>query len=280
MEHPAARPLPFSPSMAMTLAAAMLLVVVALCWALPRARAALTFSEAEIAFLFPAPLSQRALVHYQLIGSQLRIIITALVLALLSSRWSFLPGHAATHIVGWWLLFATLSLHVTGSSFAITRWLDRGLAAPRRQLLATVIIVLSAGAAFVWVRQDIAAAAGSAEYLQRITEQGPLYWLLLPFRLLLGPLFANTFGAFLVALAPALVIHAAHYVWVVHVNVALQEGSIARAGKRAELAAALREGNFRLASGRRARRAPFLLAPTGRPEWAFCGRTCFPVRRI
>src|SRR5688572_11987556 len=47
------------PSFVPILGAAVLLVFIALCWVLRRQRAALNFTEAEIAFLFPAPVSRQ-----------------------------------------------------------------------------------------------------------------------------------------------------------------------------------------------------------------------------
>ena len=49
-------------------AAAFLLVAVATAWLLPGDRAALAFSEAEVSFLFPAPLTRVALINYSLLG--------------------------------------------------------------------------------------------------------------------------------------------------------------------------------------------------------------------
>src|SRR6185436_9141681 len=55
------------------------LVILTLMWAIPTQRAALGFSEAEIAFLFPAPITRRALVHFRLLSSQFRSLLGATV---------------------------------------------------------------------------------------------------------------------------------------------------------------------------------------------------------
>src|SRR3989442_2859144 len=49
------------------LGAGILLVIVLLAWIIPHGRAALTFSEAAINFLFPAPLSRRTVVQFELL---------------------------------------------------------------------------------------------------------------------------------------------------------------------------------------------------------------------
>src|ERR1035438_4663027 len=76
--------------LAESLAALALLVIVLLAWIIPHERAALTFTEAEVAFLFPAPVTRRTLIHFKLIRSQLRILFSALLLTFFSRRFG---GH-------------------------------------------------------------------------------------------------------------------------------------------------------------------------------------------
>jgi len=69
--------LPVSPEMKdlpQTLAALGFMVVLLLAWILPKSRVGLGFSEAEIAFLFPAPVTRRTLIHLKLMGSQPAIL--------------------------------------------------------------------------------------------------------------------------------------------------------------------------------------------------------------
>ena len=61
-----------------------LFVIVLLAWIIPHERAALTFTEAEVAFLFPAPVTRRTLIHFKLLRSQLGIFFTTLLLTLFS----------------------------------------------------------------------------------------------------------------------------------------------------------------------------------------------------
>src|SRR5260370_29384490 len=63
-------PSPENSSLYEALGAAMFLVAVLLAWILPHGRAALAFSEAEVAFLFPAPISRGGLRHFLLMRSQ------------------------------------------------------------------------------------------------------------------------------------------------------------------------------------------------------------------
>src|SRR5690348_7530241 len=94
--------------------ALLLFVIILLAWIVPHERAALTFTEAEVAFLFPAPVTRRTLIHFKLMRSQLRILFSVLFLTLISRR---LGGNALIHALGWWLILSTLNLHFLGSSF-------------------------------------------------------------------------------------------------------------------------------------------------------------------
>lgn len=260
-----------------TIAALLLTLVIALCWVWRRDRASLNFSEAEIAFLFPAPIARRALIHYRLISAQLRVLLSAAILALFSGSWGFLPGNWPMRLVGWWLMFATLSLHVIGSSFVITRLLDRGMPPWRRQLLTLGGCALAIAVVAFWLRdlqapniEDFTRFRDVTIYLSMLFDSGPLPWLLWPAKALLGPLFAVNLPAFLTALGPALLVYALHYLWVLRNEVAFEEASIVKAEKRAARVAAVREGNWRLGNAAaKARRAPFDLSKVRRPELAF-----------
>src|SRR6266851_1689485 len=98
-----------------SIGALILFVLVLLSWVVPRERAALAFTEAEVAFLFPAPISRRTLIHYKLLRSQIAIGFTTLFLTLLSNR-AAAGGPGWMRVVGWWLILSTLNLHFLGAS--------------------------------------------------------------------------------------------------------------------------------------------------------------------
>src|SRR5258706_15786410 len=89
--------------------ALVLFTLVLLGWFVPRERAALSFSEAEGAFLFPAPVSRRNLIHFKILRSQAAIFFGSLVLTLLTSR---LGGLAWSRGLGWWIILSFLNLHL------------------------------------------------------------------------------------------------------------------------------------------------------------------------
>ncbi len=56
-------------------------------WIAPEDKPGLAFTEAEVAFLFPAPMTRRMLVHYKLLSTQVTILLSSCLLALLATRW-------------------------------------------------------------------------------------------------------------------------------------------------------------------------------------------------
>lgn len=263
---------------ALAIGAAALLVVFTFMWVVPTQRAALGFSEAEIAFLFPAPVTRRALVHFRLLSGQVRSLTGGLVMAIISNRWSFLGGNALTHGLGWWFIFSTLNLHYNGANFTLTRLADRGWNVSLRRVfvLALVLVVIGATLWRLPESQRFPAADHGSEFslvgdwLVTVTTAAPLSWLLYPLRLVLAPFLATDGRAFLAAFAPGLLVIAVHYLWVVRSVVSFEDASVEQAQKRAAQVAAWRSGERRFGgTPKRARRAPFRLAGAGRPEIAF-----------
>jgi hypothetical protein len=247
-------------------------------WIFSTERAALAFTEAEVAFLFQAPVSRGVLVHFKLLKSQLRILFLALLFSLLSNRFSFLGGNVWTHAIGWWILLSTLELHGIAASFTRDRLLNLGLNPARRRVLLGGAFVLLGVVTGWWLRRhlpalpaiDLINAAAIFSFLSGVLATPPLSWVLAPFRWILGPFFAPDGITFLLALGPALLVLGAHYVWVIRSEVAFEEASIDLARKHAERIAALRAGGWRgLRRPARRRREPFALRPLGLAPVAF-----------
>jgi ABC-2 type transport system permease protein len=247
-------------------------------WLAPGNRPGIAFTEAEIAFLFPAPVTRRTLVHFKLLGSQLTILVSSLLLTFVAGRGNLLGGNPLIHAIGWWVILSTLSLHTIGAAFTVTRLTDGGVSQARRQAAVTGLIVLIIAAVIyaVWFTapafpEDDGSPAALVRYATSVTDTGLLHWLLLPIKIVMGPFLASGWREFFLALGPALLLLAAHYAWVLRAETSFEEASIAQAEKRGRLIAAARAGNYRLGRGpARARREPFVLAPAGgRPEFAF-----------
>jgi hypothetical protein len=265
------------------LGALALFIILLLAWLIPHERAALTFTEAEVAFLFPAPVTRRALIHFKLLRSQFGIIFTALLFTLFSRR---LGGSAWIHALGWWLILSTLNLHFLGSSFARTLLLDHGISNRLRRLLVFGLAAALAGSVWVWARQtlpepnsaDAANLNALMDYAQRVLTAGPALYLLYPFRLVVRPFLAPDAAAFFIALTPALLLVLLHYLWVIHSDVAFEEASVEASQKLAVRIAAMRAGNWQGAKkNQKARRSWFKLAAAGPPATALLWKNLIGV---
>lgn len=253
------------------------LVFLAAMWIVPTERAALGFTEAEIAFLFPAPLPRRTLIHFRLLSGQLRSLVGAAVMMLFTNRWSALGGNALTHAIGWWFIFSTLNLHFSGASFSLTRLADLGLSPWRRRLLVLAALVVVFAGSIVRLPDEVRLPAagnffdlrGATAWIVALADTAPLAWLLWPPRQVLGPFLAGGAQPFLLALGPALAVVVLHYLWVVRSAVAFEDAAIDHAQRRSARQAAWRAGGRSGLSPARGRAGPFPLAGTGRPELAF-----------
>lgn len=268
----------------MGLAALGLLVVVLFMWVLPSTKPGLVFSEAEIAFLFPAPLSRRALVHYRVLSSQFSALLQSILYAVVFNSRSISGGHALQVIVSWWAVLGIVSLHYHASSLTIARLVDRGVRprARRGVVLGVVGLLLLGSAWSIWRGiQNLDAAAGVDAWAAAILDRGALPWVLWPFKLVVQPFFAPSLGAFLLALAPVLAILAVHYAWVVRMNVAFEEASIEKAERRAARISDMRRtGMLRVGQPpAAARRPPFDLARARWPELAFLWKNLLSTSR-
>jgi len=259
-----------------SLGALILLAIVLLAWVIPHKRAALAFTEAEVAFLFPAPISRRGLIHFKLLRSQLAILFTVVFLTLIFNRYGPF-GHRLIRVAGWWVILSTLNLHFLGSSFALTKLMDRGISNWKRRLGVLALVLAGLGAVGFWaVREmpeltsaDLASFESVKDYFQQVLVSGPLPYLLFPFRLVVRPYLAADGLAFLVAVGPALLLLALHYFWVIRSDVSFEEASVEASQKLAEKVAAVRAGNWQAAGKKfKPKRPPFELRPSGPPLMA------------
>jgi hypothetical protein len=259
-------------------AAILFVATIVLSWILPASRAAIAFTEAEIAFLFPAPITRRTLVIMRLVKSQFALLLFSAFMTLLSGRFH-LGSEVWMRIGGWWVIMNTLNMHRLGASFALQRLRERGMADGKRRVL--VVLVLVAFVALVeFMRRslppppDLATALrGGGEitnYIVQLLHTGPLRYVLAPFKLVVAPNFAHEAVTFLRALLPALGIMALHFIWVVRADVSFEDASIEAAKKRAAFLAARGRGELR-ARGKsdKARTPLWRLRPTGFAPIAF-----------
>ena len=186
-----------------SLGALILLTILLLAWIIPHQRAALTFTEAEVAFLFPAPISRRGLIHFKLLRSQTAILFTTLLLTLVTNRFG---GQGVDSRGG---LVADL-FHFEPAFAGFLVRADNA-AGPRHHQLAAASgdpgpgACLMAGVVVVWARQAMPRFDLSRfenleavkDYAQQVLTAGPLPYLLYPLRLVVRPYLAPNALAFL-----------------------------------------------------------------------------------
>ena len=257
-------------------------------WLIPRERAALVFSEAEIAFLFPAPVRRQTLIHYKLLRSQVAVLFTVFFLTLIT-RWSGGIGGALLRAAGLWLLLSTINLHLIGSSFARTLLLERGVTHwKRRAAIVAVFAALLAGA-FLWSRAELPSlreaapqsVRGYVDSFGQLGQSRPAVYGLAPFRWVVRP-FLNSGDppAFLAALPLALLMLGLHYLWVIRSDVAFEEASLEVSRQYAARVAVRRESRGMRTGPHKRRRAPFRLSPTGPPAVALLWKNLLSAGQV
>ncbi len=267
------------PELVLDLASLLLLLVVLFgAWIFPASRAALAFTEAEMAFLLPGPVSRSTLIRFKLLKSQLGLLFLALLFGFLRGRMLHDGSAAWIHVLGWWLLLSLLQMHRLGASFALTRLYERGLSTTKRRLLGLAVVAVILAGLAAWHAalppapelRALTTAGVLFRYLGEFVQSGPAPWLLWPFKLMLRPSFALDALGFAAAVGPALLVLAAHYFWVTRSDVAFEEASIALSQRRAALQQAVREGRKRIKPPATDAREPlFALAPMGWVPLAF-----------
>jgi hypothetical protein len=253
-------------------AALALAVYVVSVWVFAGDRASLAFTEAEVSFLLPAPVSRSALLNFRLLRAQPGILLSTFFFNLFTGR-SHSLFEWFSHGFTLWLVFTLLFLHSIGASFAIQRLTERGLAGWRRRLVVLTIVLCLVGAVYAWIQAAPAAAPvrdldALQDRIRALMSAGPAPWLLAPFRWVVRPWFTRTLSEFLVALGPALLILVGHYLWVVRANVSFEEAALEASRKAAVLLAAARSGNLHQLAPPKVRRDPFPLPSLGFPPLA------------
>jgi ABC-2 type transport system permease protein len=227
----------------------------------------LAFSEAEIQFLFPAPLSRRQLIHYKLVRTLLFGLFSAAILTLSLGRG--VARGSALFILGAWLGVVTLSLHLVAASLTRLSLLDHGVRGPARRALALVVPALILGAViagFLRVPDRWPAHyAQVAPYVEHLLATAPLSWATMILAPAVHVALAPTLTELLRWLPAALGMVAAHYVWALSTDAAFEQASIAAAERRSKRLEGMRRGQLTV---RATAKAPFELSPRGHPAFA------------
>jgi ABC-2 type transport system permease protein len=240
-------------------------------------RRGLVLTPAETHLLVPAPVLRRDIVRFKIVQAQLPILFSAL-LGTVITRATVLPW--PLRFLSIWLMLATLHQHQIAASLVHAAAEEQGRGALRRHrvpLLLFSLALLAVAAAVVRAVLEIRAAPSVKFALGRladvVTEPVPRI-ALAPFRLLLDPLLATSFDAWLPAFLIALAVLGGHYLWLQRTDAAFEEAAALQGEQAAARLAAVRSGGLsrlrfsRLDRPARLARPLLPLLPLGRPAYA------------
>lgn len=266
-------------------AAALLTLLALLAWLWPSSAAALSFSETEIAFLFPAPLTRRQVIDFSLIRSQPGILIGVAVTTLFGLR--HLAASPWLAFVGAWILFTTGHLYLLAVSIVRSNLATHGRSGAQRSwpyvaAITAIVAVIAAPILSGSLRFPITAEAGGPFlWIQRVGESFPLRWVLLPMRAIVRSILAPDAVSFLLSLIPAAAVLSAAYLWVIRSDFEYEEASSEQAARRAASRSARARGERsfeRVAAS--ARRTPFRLKERGGAAGAIFWKNLLATWRI
>jgi len=277
--------IPVSPFMTDCIAL-IALVPILFVWALPDETGGLVFSEAEIQFLFPAPLSRRQLLLYKVLRQQPQILISAAMMSLF--------GFGVSHFVGLWLAFVTLSIYFTAAGLGRARLKLAGIG-----FLVRLVVVLAALVGLIalvvhayeplrsgWHPRgyaDTVGAGPTAENMNRLDGplKTPLFRVLLfvP-RFLAGAMLPTSLTVFAVSCAGLIVIAFVLLQLASRLNISFEEAALRAAQKKqgyVERVRGFRSGG-RVMFGRIP--PPFRLPAHPSPELAILWKNLIATLRI
>ncbi len=253
-----------------------LLAVTALSWLVPVDSGLLDFSEAETAFLFPAPVSRRALLVYRMMRSQLGLLFGAIIMGLATPS---IGGFARLRIgVAMWVLLFIGKVYFTGVTLVRVRrtatsgsdrrraWLPIGAVAAAVVIVGTALVRAFAAAPISGVQDALIRLSGAM-------SSGLPSVMLWPFTAVMRPFAAEWPGPYLRSLVWAIVVLVALIAWVLKSDEAFQEAAADVAHKRAAV-----KGSQ--APSLRVRAVGLPLALTGRPETAFAWKAALQTMRV
>ena len=267
------------------IAALFVIAYLAWSWIAGSDRTALAFTRAEVALLFPAPISRRGLILYKLARTQFGILVSVLVWSVILNR-AGEPLASLTRGVGLWVALTTLSLHRLGIGLRRAAAGEHGASGLRRGLAP--LLVFAAAIAMVgwtfWSQRAAFAAAPDARAwfgaLVRAVETAPASWALYPVRVAFDPVVIREPLAWLAAIAQALLLLALHVWWVLSSDAAFEEAAAEASEKQAKVLERMRAQRAGVATVRaKSVRRTLPLTATGHPAVAILWKNALWVLR-
>ncbi|HKO58191.1 MAG TPA: putative ABC exporter domain-containing protein [Thermoanaerobaculia bacterium] len=233
--HTARAPRPnFGSDLGIDIISIVVLSMMVLVWAFPGQSGGLEFSEAEIQFLFPAPVSRRQLLLYKLMRTLPQLLITTSVMAFILRRGNF-PGL--------FLAFATLNIYFMMVALARARLKLRGIGFFWRLFAVIAVLAAISWAVTLDLRgrhldRELATAMKSQRQARivRLADtpfHGPVVrtMLFVP-RFFSAAAFAKAPGPFAVNGAALVGLAAVFFLIAGRLNVSFEEASIAASARR------------------------------------------------
>jgi ABC-2 type transport system permease protein len=256
-------------------------------WLFGGDKTTLAFSLPETAFLFPAPLSRRAIIGYKLFRAQLAIMINAAIFIFLMRRGiGYLPsGYRAISL---WMLFTTLNFHRVGAALLRTSWIEHKRHAFRQNLIPTLVLltmmagVLIAGVdgwpaiATMHENEGFFAAIGAA---RSVIDSAPATYVLWPVRALVAPVFATTVAEWGAAVPSAFLVLLLHVWWVLRTDAAFEESAIAASYERVRRIEAFRSRRLSAPRPEEISRSGIVMPVKGHPAIAIVWKNLLCLRR-
>jgi ABC-2 type transport system permease protein len=256
-------------------------------WLFGGDKTTLAFSLAETSFLFPAPLSRRAIIGYKLFRSQLTILINAAIFIFLMRRGvGYLPsGYRAVSL---WAFFTTLNFHRVGAALVRTSWVEHKWQGWRQNLIPTLVLivmvlgVLSTGVDG-WAR--VAGMYRDKGFLEAVSaartliETAPAKYVLWPVHAIVAPVFAKTIPEWASALPPAFLVLLLHIWWVVRTDAAFEESAIAASYERVRRIEAWKMRRYSAPRPEQISRSGFVMPRVGHPAVAIFWKNLLCLRR-
>jgi len=254
-------------------------------WVFGADATALAFTQAEVSFLFSAPLTRRRLIGYKLFRAQIAVLINSLIWVFVLRRGgTILPS--PLRAISLWVLFSTLNLHRLGAALVRSSWREHGGIGAKRHrwsILVFLAIAVALIAGLVGQRRALLDAPDAGAFfsvLGRTLASAPAIWGLYPFHLVVAPTFARSVAEWGRLLLPAVAMLAAHTWWVLRTDAAFEEAALEASIERARRIEAMRaRRSLGAVAPPRAGTPTIPLASAGHPAWAIIWKNMLCLRR-
>jgi ABC-2 type transport system permease protein len=219
-------------------------LLIAKWWLIGSTNSALAFSNAELQFLFPAPMSRRQLVFYKIWRLQIGLLASAFFVAVI------VHGAGARlapllRMMSLWVFFSVLSLHQMAAGLVRAGAMQRGRGLRRN---AVPIVIVGSGVIILLVTvlrawpgvasiDELPAALIQVGTALRAPVPAAVLW---PFRAVLAASYAPTPHMWLAAIWPAVLLLGLHMLWVLRADAVFEDAAVEASARRAVRLAALR----------------------------------------